>query len=243
VLTSAKAHSPNANQVERKAPKTGWSRDPIVWATIVIAIATVVSVAVGIAQWCALTRTDKSIAKQAEAALSAERPILAYEMSLSRLTDPEDQSPANIPDGDVPKYLAVEIKFSDLNPVPAILNSIQLKWDVWGSANMPPSPPSFASAATYEIGAGNYLSNRRPLAVQPDNFVIELTDEQQKSIRENKADLFDGILNFDNFVDENSIGGHPYKFAQKYVFVKKSPRGRTGFVHDEHLTGDWTEEH
>jgi hypothetical protein len=78
----------DSKAAERKAKEVMRSayRDPIVWATIGIFVATAVSVGVGIAQWRALHNTDTSIGKQLKvmqnqltAFIDADRPWVGIE--------------------------------------------------------------------------------------------------------------------------------------------------------------------
>ena len=145
---------------------------------------------------------DSAIAakKAADAALTSQRPVLSLEMSLKKIKGIDDKSPVVIREGEIPKYVVLEIAFKNLNPMPAILRKIELKYAVLSSFT---PEPVFTAADTYDIPPGTYLAGKEPpVKVQPDNFVIELSDEQREAIRLHKSDLVVyGRLYFDNFVD------------------------------------------
>lgn len=223
----------NENPAEKDSLADWW----MVWLTGALTFIGSVQAILFICQLIYIRRSveDTNIAaraaqKAADATVNNERPVLSLKMQLFYIRDPISAAKLSLREGIIPEHNVIEIHFNNCGKTPAILRSIKLEWMV--CRNLPLQPQYHRAESKF--GAGVHVVTGQSMQVQPEDFVISLTNQQRRDILDGRAYLWVyGTLFFDVFQDTD--GPHPYPFCMKYLFSRINPRGSFGFVHDQSI--------
>lgn len=219
----------------------GWWKTPSDRFAALIALFTAVLAGVAYFQLSAMRSTDeathalaeaalkqaKAASDQANAALTALRPYMSYELSLRKV---DDFNQAIEPDV-VPASALLDVKFTNHGNMAAKIVGVYLSYAVEPSLPIPRLIPELYEGV---LPSQTLLLFNKPLSIWPEGFLIELNEKQQGALEEGTKKLWVyGNLVFTNYVHADAKDGpQPWLFARRYRF-KSEGRKRPGFTHDD----------
>lgn len=245
--TTASNHDSNSGAQQNEPAKTWgerlsiiWNRtwdDPVAFYTFILSIFTGLLAIVSATQIIFLIRADKTARtsadaanKSAEAALSAQMPILV--INFASLTSPGIASvqPAN----PIPRNITPVITLENVGRGPARIVQGCLEWTVVATPAELPLPPRYKNIVPYVNNVFVLFGKRIPVDVP---CKIELSEDQARMIDDRTQFLWVfGYLSYEDIFRRP----HETKFCLKWSPKREGATGLFGFVWEDETPEEYT---